>query len=126
MKKVLIIEDEIVLQTVYKKILSHEGFEVHTASDGLQGLDKIKEVNPDVVLLDILMPNLDGLGFLKKARVRENFPDTIVIAFSNLSDVRKLNEMLELGASRHILKASLSPKQLVDAVKQASQKVAVK
>jgi CheY-like chemotaxis protein len=126
MSKVLIIEDEVVLQTVYQKILSHEGFEVHTANDGFEGLAQLEATKPAVVLLDILMPNLDGLGFLKKANVRKKYPNTTVIAFSNLSDVRKLNDMIEHGASKHVLKADMSPKQLVAIVKQAAAESIVK
>lgn len=116
MKKILIVEDEQVLREAYVQILTMEGYDVYSAENGSAAIDKIKEVKPDLVLLDILMPVMDGLQFLQKVDVKKDFPDTIVVAFSNLSNQNKLEEMHNLGVKRHILKASMSPKELVAAV----------
>lgn len=118
MKKILVIEDERMLREAYNIILTHAGYQVYEAEDGLQGLKQLNKVKPDLILLDILMPNIDGPAFLKKARLKQKHPAVKVIAFSNLSDEQKLEDMQELGATKQILKSSLSPSELVAAVKE--------
>ncbi len=115
-KKVLIVEDDRLLREAYCHILSDEGFMVESASDGLQATEILKSYKPHVILLDILMPHSDGLDFLKRTNLPKKFPGTKVIVFSNLSSIDKIDEMLTLGASRHVLKSSLSPKDLVTTV----------
>jgi two-component system, response regulator YesN len=119
MKQVLVIEDDCTLRTVYKEILSSNGYSVKTAENGREGLEILKKLQPDVILLDILMPMMNGLTFLEKSNIKETYPDTTVIAFSNLSDIDMLNKMLELGADTHMLKSSISPKELLRTVSDA-------
>lgn len=118
MKKILIAEDEEILRSAYKQILTQEGFEVLEAANGKQALEYLIKHRPNVILLDILMPEMDGLEFLRQANIKQKYPDTKVIAFSNLSDQQKLESMMKLGVSRNVLKSSLSPKQLAVTVKQ--------
>lgn len=115
-KKILIIEDEILLQEAYAHILRLKGYSVAVASDGIVGLEQLKNTKPDLVLLDILMPRMDGLEFLQNAHAKERFPNTKIIAFSNLSKTGKIDKMLKLGACEHILKSGVSPSQLLDLV----------
>lgn len=116
-KKILIVEDEKILREAYQQILEHEGFKVVTAANGRLGLEELDSFKPDLILLDILMPELDGLEFLNLARLPRKHPHIKVIAFSNLSDQQKLEKMVKLGVSENLLKSSLSPKQLATAVK---------
>lgn len=116
-KKVLIVEDEIILQDVYKLILEAGGYKVHTASNGIQGIQKIKEAKPDLLLLDIFMPAMDGKELLRNIDLND-YPKMKVIVFSNLSDRSTENEMLELGAHSFILKSSLTPADLLNLVDQ--------
>lgn len=118
MKIVLIVEDEKILRDAYKEILSQEGFRVMDAADGFEALDRLKEASPDLILLDMLMPHMDGLTFLEKAGLHERHPHTKVIAFSNLSNQQGLAAMMQKGASMQLLKSSLSPKQLVAVVRE--------
>lgn len=115
-KKILVIEDELMLQQAYAQILGHTGYEVAVASDGEEGLKQLKRFDPDLILLDILMPRVDGLEFLNRAQIKKNYPGLKVLAFSNLSNAPKINEMIELGATRHVLKSSVSPGELVSMV----------
>lgn len=101
------------------QILSTKGYSVFVASDGQEGLDQLEKYRPDLILLDILMPRMDGLEFLKAAHIKKKYPDTKVIAFSNLSKTAKIHEMLELGASEHVLKSSIAPAQLLEMVEDA-------
>jgi CheY-like chemotaxis protein len=119
MKKVLVVEDDYTLRTVYHEILANNGYAVTTAENGYEGLELLKQVRPDVILLDILMPLMNGLTFLEKSKVKDILPNTTVIAFSNLSDMDMLKKMLELGADTHVLKSSISPKQLLRTVSDA-------
>jgi CheY-like chemotaxis protein len=116
-KKILIVEDEEILRDAYTKILSHEGYSVTNASDGKKALQKLKTESYDLILLDIVMPEMNGLEFLQQAKIMKINPQTKVIAFSNLSDHQKLEAMLKLGVSRNILKSSLSPKELASTVR---------
>lgn len=122
MNKILVIEDEIMLQQAYARILSSKGYDVHVASDGIEGLEKLKKVKPAIILLDILMPKMDGLEFLKNANIRDKFPNTKVLAFSNLSNSSKINEMMDHGATRHVLKSSVSPGELIIMIEQLLKK----
>lgn len=116
MKKVLIVEDEMMLREAYAQILTMKGYKVSTASDGVEGLEQLEKVKPDLVLLDILMPRMDGLELLKHANVKQKYPKTKVLAFSNLSNASQVSEMVKNGADRHVLKSSVSPSQLVSLV----------
>lgn len=115
-KKILVIEDELMLQQAYAQILTHTGYEVAVAGDGAEGLQQLERVKPDLILLDILMPRMDGLEFLEQAQIKKNYPKLKVLAFSNLSNAPKVNKMIELGATKHVLKSSVSPGELVSMV----------
>jgi CheY-like chemotaxis protein len=116
--KILIVEDEIVLQNVYKIILSSQGHEVTTANNGAEGLTQLKRVNPDIVLLDIFMPVMDGKEFLRNVDMRD-YPNTKIIVYTNLSDSKTEKEVRELGADNFVLKSSMSPQDLIVLVTQA-------
>jgi two-component system OmpR family response regulator len=112
MSKVLIVEDEPLLQEVYELVLSAHGYEVAVAGNGIEGLNALKREDPEVILLDIFMPQMDGREFLKNFD-RNEFPKTKIIVYTNLSDHKTKSEMLGLGADDFILKSSLTPKDLV-------------
>lgn len=116
-KSILIVEDESMLQDVYKIILSSEGYEVLTANNGLEGLQKIKAHHPDMVLLDVFMPLMDGREFMRNIDMAD-YPDTKIIIYSNLSDRKVENEMLSLGACKFVVKSSMSPRDLLLLTKQ--------
>lgn len=116
-KTVLVVEDEIVLQDVYKLILTSGGYNVHTASNGVDGLRKIKAVKPDVVLLDLFMPQMDGKELLRNIDLSD-YPNMKVVVYSNLSDKTTENEVINLGAHDFVLKSSMTPNDLLELVKK--------
>lgn len=116
-KTVLVVEDEIVLQDVYKLILTAGGYNVHTASNGVEGLRKIKAVKPDVVLLDLFMPQMDGKELLRNIDL-SGYPNTRIIVYSNLSDKTTETEVMNLGAHDFVLKSSMTPNDLLELVKK--------
>jgi CheY-like chemotaxis protein len=115
MKKILVVDDEPLLREAYGFVLEASGYTVMLAEDGEAAIQLMHE-KPDLILLDLLMPNIDGVEFLKRINVKNDFPDMIVIVFSNLSISSKVDEALKLGAHKHITKSDLSPKQVVEEV----------
>jgi CheY-like chemotaxis protein len=121
MARVLIVEDDERLKMTYGIVLGKEGHEVEHAADGQEALDKLSVYAPDVVLLDLHMPNIDGIEFLKRADMPAKYPSTKVIVFSNMEQPEQLEQAYELGADRYMLKASTSPKQLADLISNTLQ-----
>jgi len=116
MRKILLVEDEPSLREVYKVILSREPYELHIATDGQEALEKCKHYTYDLILLDLMMPVLDGLGFLEKYFKRSKRPAKIIV-LSNLSAGEELTKALNMGAYKNILKSDLSPRQLLATVR---------
>jgi len=117
-KKILIIEDEKMLREAYEIILASKGHKVRTAQNGKEGLKKLKQENPDIVLLDIFMPLMDGREFLKKFDAVK-YAATKVVVLSNVSNKEIEQEVLANGAKLVLLKAELSPSDLVRVVDKA-------
>jgi CheY-like chemotaxis protein len=116
MRKILIVEDEEVLRDSYEMILSTEPYEVDVAVNGEEALKKVRQQDYDLILLDLMMPVMDGPTFMEQYAVDEAVPSKIII-LSNLSAGKELARALELGARGNALKASLSPKQLIAMVR---------
>ena len=112
-KKVLVVEDEHALNEAYRLILENAGYDVVVAHDGEEALEKTKTYEPDVILLDLRMPRLNGIGFLEKYDLPKLHPNVKVIVFSNLDTQSEIDEAYKLGAERYILKAWASPKELL-------------
>lgn len=111
MTKVLIVEDNETLNEAYKLILEKDGHEVITAFNGEEGLARLKDFKPNLILLDMLMPKMDGLDFLRNFDSTK-FPGTTIIILSNLNEDEQVEEARKLGAHRYILKANTSPREL--------------
>jgi len=114
-KRILIVEDETVLSNVYQMVLGMNGYDVQTAGNGVLGMTALPSFKPDLILLDLLMPQMDGITFLKNFDA-EQYPDVTILVYSNLFDNDTRTEVLELGAKDIILKSSMSPQGLVDLV----------
>jgi len=118
MKKVLIIEDEKPLRDAFCFLLKSEGFAIEQAENGKVGLEKLKAWKPDVVLLDVLMPVMNGLEFLKKAKLAKRYPRLKTLMLSNLSDPITVDDVRTYGVTDVVLKAELSPMELVAVVRK--------
>lgn len=114
--KVMIIEDNIELSEQYKLKLELEGFQVMTAPDGEQGLIMAAEERPDVILLDILMPNMDGFEVLRAIKNNTSL-SSIIIIVSNLSGPEQLQKAKQLGADDYLVKADVTPSMVAEKVK---------
>ncbi len=113
---VLIVEDENMLNEAYQVILAGAGYKVLSAYDGRQALEIAEKQDPDLILLDLRMPVLDGVGFLEayQPRTREHPPKIVV--FSNFDMQKEIDQAYELGADKYMLKAWASPKELLQLV----------
>jgi len=114
--KILIVEDEKVLNEAYQTILKKEGYDIAVAYDGEEALIVAEHFKPNLILLDLRMPKLDGIGFLKKYNATKKHKDVEIIVFSNLDSQSDIDTAYELGAKRYILKAWATPKELVNLV----------
>lgn len=108
---ILVVEDYPDLQQAYKTVLSSEGFDVRTAADGQTALDVAAQEEFDLILLDIVLPRLDGFGFLE-AYSPTDHPETKIVIFSNMFTPEYVKKAKDLGAHRYYTKASFTPKDL--------------
>lgn len=114
--KILIVEDERSLNEAYQMVLKSQGYEIYAAYDGGQALSITDEVEPDLILLDLRMPKVSGIEFLQQYQAAEKHPNVQIIIFSNLDTQSEIDEAYGLGATKYILKAWASPKELVKLV----------
>ena len=112
MANILIAEDEKPLNNAYRIILEKEGHSVVSAFNGEEAVKKFKENNADILLLDILMPKMNGIEVLEKLQIKDNYPKTTVIILSNLDMDKEIQQAYKLGAYKYILKAITTPQQL--------------
>lgn len=113
-KKILIIEDDQFLRDFYQELLQSEGFEVDVAGDGETGLQKIRQGKFNLVMLDIMMPKIDGLQVLRDLKVQppQNPVGTIVV-LTNLGHDAIIKQSFELGAAGYLIKSALNPDQVL-------------
>ncbi len=116
--KILLIEDDKDTQDVYTEVLTDAGYTVDLAPDGVVGLKKAQEGGYDLLLLDLMMPNMDGLQFLEQIKKSppksKNGP---IIVLTNVSQDSIVQKSLDLGAAAYFIKASLNPDQLLKEVR---------
>ena len=116
MAKILIAEDEKALNDAYVMILKRAGHTVKSALDGSEALKITETYEPDVILLDLRMPEVGGIEFLKLYKLPEKHPKVKVIIFSNLDMQKEIDEAFQLGAAKYMLKSWASPTELIKMV----------
>jgi CheY-like chemotaxis protein len=119
MKKILIIEDDPVAAQVYKSYLRKEGFEVFVVIDGESGWDRILELRPDGVLLDLMLPKVNGIELLKRIRALESFQKLPVMAYTNGFVPQMVEEARAAGATKIFDKSTLTAPVLLTALRGA-------
>jgi CheY-like chemotaxis protein len=117
---ILIVEDDIALNEAYVTILKTMYENVHTAFNGEEALHVAEQQTPNIIFLDLRMPVMDGLGFLKKYQPKEKHPDVHIVVFSNYDMQPEVDKAYDLGAERYVLKALASPKELLKIVSSLS------
>lgn len=116
MARILIVEDDRDLNNAYSIILRNEGHEVVEAYDGKEALQKVKNFEPDLILLDLLMPIMGGLEFLQHFDLVNSHPKVKVLIFTNMENSPEVNEAYKLGAHRCIIKSWTAPHNLARVV----------
>ena len=119
MPKILIIEDDKFLANMYVEKLINEGFTVLSTISGKKGADLAKTEKPDLILLDILLPDLDGYQVLKKLKKDKDCANIPVIMLTNLSENDQINQAIDLGAIDYLIKAHFMPSEVVQKIKNA-------
>ena len=116
-KKVLIVEDDPFIRDIYQVKFSQEGFEVIVVDNGIKALEKLEQVIPNIILLDIIMPYMDGMETLKNIRRNENWKKIPVIMLTNISEKEKISESEKYGVDGYLIKSYFTPSEVVDKVK---------
>lgn len=116
--KIALVEDDADIREMYKMKLELNGYDVLTAEDGKEAMELIKKANPNLVLLDILLPKKDGFEVLKEIKdsTDEKVKSVPVIMLSNLSSKEDIEEAKKLGASDYFIKAKTSPREIVEKI----------
>jgi DNA-binding response OmpR family regulator len=117
MHKLLVVDDDEYIRDLYEEILKDSGFHVETAVDGKDGLDKIIDGSYDIILLDIMMPKMDGVEVLRELSKKAKGKAEKVILLTNLAHDPVMKEALDLGAKAYLIKADMTPDQLVEKIK---------
>lgn len=116
--KVLLVEDDSFLRDICYKKLIKEGFTVAVATDGEEAIDQVNKIEPDIVLLDIILPSIDGFEVLKVIRAHKNekIKDVPVIMLTNLGQEEDVKKALELGASDYLIKANFTTEEIIEKI----------
>ena len=116
--KILLIEDEEMLANMYEVKFKNEGFDLEKALDGAVGLEKAKTFQPDFILLDIIMPKMDGFSVLKALKEDEATKSIPVMLLTNLGQEEDIQKGKELGSVGYLVKANITPAEVVAEVKK--------
>lgn len=112
----MVIEDDAALNNAFSTVLAKEGFQVSSVFNGAEALELLAKDPADLILLDIIMPTMDGVEFLRRFDAKTK--NTPVVVFSNLDSQKDIEEVYRLGATHYMLKAWASPKDLITMVKR--------
>jgi len=118
MKKILLVEDEEIMISLLQKKLTNEGYEVSVARDGEEGLKAMREVRPDLVLLDIIMPKMGGFEVMEEMNKDKELKKIPVIVISNSGQPVELDKAQKLGAKDWLIKTEFDPQEVIDKVKK--------
>jgi DNA-binding response OmpR family regulator len=116
--KILLVEDDPFLLSMYNTKFEIENFKVVTADDGEKGLKLALKEAPDIILLDIMLPKMDGFEVLRALKADEKVKKIPVILLTNLSQKEKVKEGLALGANDYLIKAHFMPSEVVEKIKK--------
>ena len=117
-KKILIIEDEKIISDLLERKLTREGYSVVITTNGIDGLAKMKEDRPDIVLLDIIMPKMGGFEVMEEMNKDKMLKDIPVIVVSNSGQPVEIDRIKKMGAKDWLIKTEFDPQEVLDKVKK--------
>jgi CheY-like chemotaxis protein len=118
MKKILVIDDDQFFSKTLEAALPAGKYSLLSAEDGEAGLQKLISEKPDLVILDLMMPKLDGASFLKKLQESKDLPKVPVLVSSNLSSVKKISDVMAMGAVGYVIKSDESLQSIVQDIER--------
>ena len=117
-KKILLIEDEEILINLLEKKIIQEGYEFFIARNGVEGLEKMKETKPDLILLDIIMPKMGGFEVMEEMQKDEELKEIPVIIISNSGQPVEIDRIQKLGAKDWLIKTEFDPQEVIEKIKK--------
>lgn len=118
MKKILVIDDDQFFAKTLGAALPKDKYELIAAADGEEGLAKLKSEKPNLIILDLMMPKLDGTAFLKKLQESTDLPKVPILVSSNLSSVKKISDVMAMGAVGYVIKSDESLESIVQDIER--------
>jgi DNA-binding response OmpR family regulator len=118
MKKILLVEDDALISEMYVNKLSSAGFEVAVAKDGDEAIAKTKEIKPDLILLDVVLPKKDGFEILKEIKEYPETKNIKAIFLTNLGEEENIKRGREAQADAYLIKAHSTPSEIVEKIKE--------
>lgn len=122
MRKILIVEDDSFISDIYRVKFSEEGFAVDLAENGIEALKNIEKNVPDIILLDIIMPYMDGMELLRNIRKNESWKKIPIVILTNISEKEKIDESMENEVSGYLVKSNFTPSEVVDKINSLLKK----
>jgi DNA-binding response OmpR family regulator len=116
-KKILIVEDDMFIRDIYQVKFTQEGFEVVVAENGILALEKMKDFSPDVILLDVMMPYMNGMETLREIKAQDDLKHIPIILLTNISEKENMEEGQKLGVDSYLIKANFTPSEVVSKVR---------
>lgn len=116
--KILIVEDDQIMNRMYRNLFLLNGFGVEVAHDGEEGLEKALSLIPDLIILDVMMPKMNGLELLDRLKADETTKDILVVLLTNLGVIPELEKAVQRGAVGYITKSDHDPERVFQIVKQ--------
>lgn len=116
--KILIAEDDPMMARLYEKVFNFEGYQVEMASDGQMALDKARELPPTLIILDVMMPKLNGLAALEQIKADPKLKDIPVIMLTNLAGQQDAESAIAKGAAKYLIKSEHDPREVAALVKE--------
>lgn len=117
-KKIVIVEDDLAISQMYRMKFESDGFEIYLADNGRSGLELVEQVKPDIILLDLIMPEMSGDEMLATLRTKEEFIKTPVVILTNTESEKSQVEARMMGISAYIVKANETPSQVAAKVRE--------
>ncbi len=118
MKKVLLVEDDKMISSMYETKLRQDDYIIFIAEDGAKGLEVAAQEKPDLILLDVILPKLDGFTVLQELKNNEATKNIPVVMLTNLGTSEDKEKGKQMGASNYLVKASLTPAQITEEIKK--------
>lgn len=116
-QKIMIVEDDFFVMDIYRTKLLQENFQVIGAANGVEALEKLSKERPDLILLDIVMPYMDGIEVLKKIRANKEYENLPIVLLTNLSQKDEIGKGMDLGATDYLIKSHFTPSEVLEKIK---------